>query len=289
MDRNTIVQYSLSALTFIGLSKQGSTQIIYSDPEPDLIKNIDDESLKIDIDFDGLIDFIFEDSSFFFFDSSGYISKHKRLLVHPQKTNLLYPDKFNSIICGGPQTTYVLDLESNYLIDEYRDWAGEESLLLADTFKFYNSGETYIGGGNGFWFDKENFFYLGVRFNANNYHYGWIRLKANMVDMSLTISDFAFNLESNSPIHAGDKGNEITELKANFLNDKIFVFLPVFMLDQNTTVEIYEISGRRLFSEVFIDQNQIVVNSETFATGVYLINAFNGNTSQSAKVFLYKK
>ena len=46
--------------------------------------------------------------------------------------------------------------------------------------------------------------YLGIRFSMNtDYNYGWIKLYCSQHNDTLRIIEYAFNVESGSPITAG--------------------------------------------------------------------------------------
>lgn len=54
-------------------------------------------------------------------------------------------------------------------------------------------------------------------------------------------------------------------------------------LDQNTTVVVYDLQGRRVFKKDYVEKSRIEVNAK-LPTGVYLVAVINSNNRAALKL-----
>lgn len=272
---------SASAIFLFVFCNSGVSQIIYTNIEPDTTQVGSLINYLVDMNNDGINDLGFSyssDASVNDFGSIDFLSK----TINVDLMNL-------TRICGKKTASYnAMSLDSNDIINDDKLWLLMESVRLTSTYYHIVDGELYPTSGEGYWGDEDNFYYLGVRFWSNNFYYGWVRLKVDQQNMALTVSDYAYNAIPEEEIKAGYKGGELRDLMAIYNANYITVFLPEYMLETNTVVEVFNISGQLLFSGSFMNNIQITINAELLPSGIYIINAYNDLVSRTAKIVIEK-
>ncbi len=198
------------------------------------------------------------------------------------RTKLLCADP--DLVYSNNANIYPLNLEQDVLIHPESIWFTNDKMTLLWNYTNHNGG-SLSGGGEGEWWDKDEFKYLGIKFYAdNNPYYGWIRLNVNYSEHSITVADYAYNAQPSAAIFTGTKGGESIELKTAIERNNIIVFLPKYLLDVNTLIELYDISGKRIFSNVYNNNPQIYIPATTFSSGIYIVTATDGKVTRSGKV-----
>ena len=198
-------EYSLLATTFIICHQPVKGEIIYTDIDPDIILDNDEESALIDMDGNGVFEFIFSK----LMDSFPYYSIE---LEFSALIAGVYGSAHNEIAAeytlrgSAASTTYFIYLPSCFttgdVIGNGLSFYEDDFLKLAVSY-WTIAGDFFKNDGN-WWPNKEDK-YLGVHFldDANEYHYGWIRMSVIDSAEQLIIKDYAYEGNIESTIIAG--------------------------------------------------------------------------------------
>lgn len=163
--------------------------IVFTDIEPDFTGEDFGDSYNLDLNNDGIIDFIITSAS----------NDDWEWLGISQDSNT-----GNGIVSVEPWFTYTLPLNSGQEIYNLREYRNGEFYGAGALFSI---GDCYHGGGKDCSYNWENKVdkYLGLKFSINEEtHYGWALLDIK----SLThwvIREYAYNATPNKPILAGQK------------------------------------------------------------------------------------
>lgn len=211
-------EYSLLASTIILSHQTVNGEIIYTDLDPDIILDIHEESALIDMDGNGNFEFIFSkliggfpyysiDLEFSALFAGVYGSAHHEIAAE------------YSLRGSAASTTYFVYLPSCFNID---DAIGNGLSFYEDDFLDLAIGYWTVAGDffkhDGNWWPNKEDKYLGVHFldDANEYHYGWIRMSVIDSASQLIIKDYAYEDNIETAIIAGKTfGDEV-----NFVEDQ---------------------------------------------------------------------
>ncbi len=182
-------------------------EIIYTDVDPDETYNTDGDSYLLDLDDDGIIDFIVYVVNFsypgLFYTSAGatYAGQFQDVFVFPNTANSVagsstgggfaYPYALNS----GDEIGAGLEFQSNSIQSMVYYLAVLDYPLPGSMTPFYSDGN---------WAGVTDKF-LGLKFqSAGGTHYGWARLDCGADHHSFTIKDYAYETIADEPINAGE-------------------------------------------------------------------------------------
>ncbi len=172
-----------------------SSQIVFTDVEPDLTITEFGQGYSID------------------FDNNDKIDTHLTLLTGGDIvwTMLLIPDE---------------NEDANYVVNQGGNDGGAKVLSIGDEISpasdFFIIGDGWgdllygywvDDGEYGYWTDTQTDKYLGFKFDIDgSYHYGWVHLSTIVHatdDMEFTIHSYAYNSVPNEAILAGDQGQGV--------------------------------------------------------------------------------
>lgn len=203
--KEKLLSYSAMAAAFIACGTDAYADIVYVDI-PDATLGFGDFA-TLDLDGDGVVDFGFildsSSASWTFIQAFGNLSA----LSYGNPDNMMagYSGAFlpyASAIGAGDEIGPAL----GFLSSTYN---------LAFIASLY-SGVTYGQFGDGT--DK----YIGVKFDiGGTLHYGWIRVNCSVGPVSMTIKDWAYDDNADTPIIAGDEATPLPV--ATFETDAIIV------------------------------------------------------------------
>jgi len=132
--------------------------------------------------------------------------------------------------------------------------------------------------------------FLGVKFTIGaSTHYGWLRLDMSANSDSITIKDFAYESTANGAILAGDTGTTVG-LTKNELEEKLDYYASNGQikinseLSSNSTLSIYDLSGKLLQSEVIGLQKEVSVQGDL--EGIYIVEIRGSNGVTRKKLWL---
>lgn len=199
MKKNNLKNYSaFAALLLIHNEFELSSQVIYSDLDPDVLLEFDYDNLLINMDANESFDFLLLKTS-----GTWYTSYFETYFLHQDFAGPYYES--NQIAgrlvthgAGGASTYLAYKLQYGELIDEsqitFYNAPGQQLASLAGN-----------GIGIGYFAHDTTDGYLAVKFidEASCYHYGWIRLAVVDSCRKMIIKDYAYELECDHPIIAG--------------------------------------------------------------------------------------
>ncbi|MFG6687149.1 T9SS type A sorting domain-containing protein [Mariniflexile sp. HNIBRBA6329] len=235
-------------------------QIIYTDIEPDFEANKVGDNYNLDLNNDGIIDFILNTSYYDYY------------WFEIRSTN-----NFNGIITVQPWYSNALPLDSG---KEVFTLSGYKNGEIYEKWGLFTVGDCFAGEYECFynWKNKGDK-YLGLRFLVNGQiHYGWVRLDV-ISYVHWVIKDYAYNTISNTPILTGQivLGLE----KQNYQKFKLVVInrqILIVNLNDNFKYSIYSIEGQEIFCGN-IKSNDERIDVQALASGVYIIKLWSLNDS----------
>ena len=291
----TMVDYAKMAIVLLFYNNKSDAQVIYTDLDPDIELQLDNATTSIDMDNDGIVDFMFLRTSGSYYHYLGYSDPDPQLRF--RQADWVLP--FGSIngILGDPATSsggginnIPAALYTNVLIDSYKYF--QHSSLQVMSYGFYVDSAWHYAFGTQPWNTEEGENkYLGVKFIDSNdcFHYGWIRCEIEDSCKRLIIKDYAFELECDAPIAAGSKVSYVGVENENTLEGTVYSYGKTVYVKLNgqsniAVVHIYDIHGKEVYSGVI--QNQFTEIKLNNVTGIYLveINAVEGKLTK--KIFI---
>ena len=300
----TLKEYSILSVTFLLLNNNSTAQIIYTDIDPDMILDTYEEEGFVDMDNNGLIDFSFQrgNTQYVTTTYSGELGEtFTRTVIWAS-----FPDSPENEIAGSYNTfsssftryyPYAINLGDKITIDgpdglSFQDWPFQR---MAYKLKF-NSGILIGSGGN--WFPEKIDRYLGVHFvdSDDNYHYGWIRCSVIDSGDVLIIKDYAYEMEVDKPIYAGDtiNFNGIEEIYLpgitiySFESDIYIIADDKYINSKEVktaSVKILDLSGDLIY-ETTLNEKNTKITFDELPPSLYLVEVTLGNDKMVKKVIL---
>ena len=286
--------YSLLSVSFLMLHNESIAQAIYTDLEPDIVLQLNNEIASIDMDNNGIYDFAFLKTSGTY--TTGYSSSSRfRHAVWAGPFSTIQDEIAGISVTHGAGygTSYFpFAIEASGLINEDLTFQYDGFQLLA--LKRVPIGSTNWDQFPAYWGYDSIDHYLGVRFIGNDacFHYGWIRCAVIEGGEKLIIKDYAYELKCATGIKAGDMiGDtavsvyEINTLDANVYSFGNTIYIQLHENIQNKIlIHIYDLSGKEIyvtstqdsFSEIKLDE----------PAGIYLVEIISNEKTFSKKVFL---
>lgn len=203
---NRLKQYAALAATFTAASTV-SAQIIYHDFEPDITLTGAMDTISLDLDNNGVVDFRFGQQSYFYsYSSTNYGSsygfKGNFILEGDGTSASVVVENLRMEIYPGSTTTMRIpvnfDVDAN-INDQLNFNTISTYMLIAASLSYYgvpmkmgnHLGKTGL---------------LAIRFSGKKgLHYGWIRVSVNDDASSITIHDYAYHKKAGKPIKAGEQ------------------------------------------------------------------------------------
>lgn len=221
----SLAQYTASCSLFIGkMTNTINAQVVYTDIDPDIVLNNAFEFAYLDIDNDGLNEFLFFNSHATTVTGASFNNKSiQQLFIFGNCPGASIADStyYHTAPGFGFISVYALIFPNNNIIDETLNFGCVDHRMAFISY-FTDGGNIYDAGGN--WFPAFNHKYLGVRYadNMECIHYGWIRCTVKDSANILIVEDYAFEAECDKPIIAGSTESyiniSIVEPKENLLN-----------------------------------------------------------------------
>ena len=291
-----LIQYSALSACFLALHQNARGQAVYTDMDPDIVLDSDNESAGIDMDISGTNDFAFINRTGSFSTySSNYVSFFEVINVGPLSPN-------NSI--AGQIHIISPSYGGSWI---YLPYALAEGSLLNNNLLFYNEGYQvmayrYIQADGdyfpkgGIWYPEVLDHFLGVRFidTSDCLHYGWIRCDIKDNGRTLVIKDYAYEIKCNTGILAGDTIGDTSTVnleEINLLNVNIYsfnsdVFIQFQEISENYSFQILNLSGAKISSGILSGKNSIIYMSIK-PKGYYFVEIYKGRqTFVTKKIFI---
>lgn len=290
----SLLQYSAAAVALLGVTA-ASSQVIYTDIDPDVVLDEPDEMFGIDLDDDGLNDFNFFNESFTTTVFYGDLANVKALFVGAFDTMLNGIVGSTGFLSGGGGYTY------------YWPYAMQNGVVIDENLNFFNSNYQSLvalkyktdvpfvlpqGNWTSFYSGYEHLNeYVAVRF-ANEegvMRYGWIRCSVIDSGRTLIIHDYAFELQPDKPIIAGDTLSYVDIQEQFYLYATVYNFnKSVYIYLQNytpTQVTIVNIAGQTVLAKTINNQFEVLDTSD-FPRGVYLVTLKANDLSLTKKIVI---
>jgi hypothetical protein len=296
--QNRINAYALAAGSFLALNQGASGQVVYFDVDPDIILDAGGETAEIDMDSNGTIDFWFHNNSFTFYsDWFSSTQTIQDILVGPEiaGNSIGGNSVYISAPYGGYLRYYAYALAENNMIGSSQQWHDADLDVMA-LRTFYHSGEDTMFCLQCYWY---NYFtpetidhYVAVKFKGGdaNFHYGWIRCDVKDEGRTLIIKDYAYELEPEYPILAGDTAHfvEISEIE-NALNAEVYSFNSNIHinLDESGTIQllISDLNGKVIIKK-HLNNKTSVISMNEFQPAIYIVTLIKDNKYFHKKVFI---
>ncbi|HRF76356.1 MAG TPA: T9SS type A sorting domain-containing protein [Chitinophagales bacterium] len=295
---NRLLQYSaLSGAFILGKPDIIFAEVVYTNVEPDVVLDEDDEGFFLDFNDDLDSDVHFLNVSNYF---EGYWTSGSINYVFPTAEQRIKIMALGNSIAGSLVTystyssgtihrIFPYALEED-LIDNALQFqnAYNQTLNFRNIYYFFGTYSSY--GGN--WFPESIDHYLGIRFNDADEitHYGWIRCDVKDDGRTLVIKDYAYETEPNYPIIAGDTThyvnintdeNQIDATAYSFGKD-IYVISKTFQIIE---IKVYDLTGREINNSLMQKEMEIIDMSKC-VPGVYFVKLIQDNRTFDKKVII---
>lgn len=292
MKKQLLKKLSAFIVTAILFSASANAQIVYTDVNPDSTMYCASNctlNYNLDLNNDANNDFLL--TAFRVDPPQIGNETYSNVTASPLNGNAVKDTLVNSINVSIPlQFSAVID--SNLLLNQSWQTSGSQSLknglfggsLLSDTVW-------------GLW-DSLSDYYLGLRLlQSGQTYYGWVRLRVDVTSFyaSVIIRDYAYNSIPDQPILAGQ--TTTTEIIENSFTSSINLFpnpadnhLTIALGSNNKNVEvtITDITGKIIYLTTLTETDKIEVNTNEFATGIYVVKVQAAGSIGTKKLIMEK-
>ncbi len=279
--QNKLKSYSALAAT-VATAGAAHAQIIYTDVNPDITVDSTSNSVDIDLDNGGVIDFsLIQQSGVTSAGSYAY----NAVLTLPNPTTGVNAIAENGSVGGGVIALNAA-LNLNDTIDASLTW-------VTDTVQFaafvYPASASYTVGNWVGVTDK----YFGLRFDlAGTTHYGWARFDVSADGTTAVLKDYAYDATANTAIPAGAMPTTtgINELLAH--NTQIYGFdnsinVKLFNTAIDGVITVTDVLGQQIANVIVTDATTTIEMSNAKA-GVYFVTITKANGSRYTKKLFMK-
>lgn len=288
--------YSLLSGAFLLLNQRSDAQVVYTDVNPDTIFDGAGEGAYFDIDLNSIYDFAVLNSSFTFYNVYfSSIWSRQDILAGPLiSTNSIAGNSVHySTTYGGILRYFPSALSNGIIISDELEWHnwGLQILAIRD---YFNSGANIGHCLYCDWYgvDLPDIIdhYLGIKFIGNDaeMHYGWIRCDVKDDGRTLIVKDYAYEMQPNYPIVAGDTVSyvEINNYE-NTLDAVVYSFDKKLYVQtrlySNTLLSIYDATGRIVFKSQ-LGSNSEIIDIAQFPDGIYIVTLRQNEKVYSRKI-----
>lgn len=286
-------EYSAIAGCFMLLHNTMQGQVVYTDLEPDIIIDEDGEFFVLDLDVNEMNDFIFFSTTFnIYSESIGITNSYQRLIAGAYVSQ--------NAIAGS----YDIKYEPYHVFTWYFPFAIEVDDTISENLSFQNFTYQFLGywqhsflfsfwttreGGN--WYPEVTDHYLGLRFvdEENCLRYGWARCSVTDSGRVLTIKDYAYEVQCDNPILAGDtmhltslQNAQPSDITIYSFGKNIYIQLP--QQDISAVINVYSIDGQLVKTQV-MSAKTMIINMGNEVSGVYVVEVVNNQGKFVKKVY----
>ena len=290
-----IKEYSLFASSILLLHPTLDAEVIYTDIDPDVVLQYDDEVAGIDMDNNGSIDFAFLKNV----DSWIYVSS---LSIYSATftLNQIWVGPYyyqNEVACAfqtwsGSTILWPYDLPAGQLIGNSVSFQNYGYLLMAAKLWVMSGSLSELYDEGGAWWPVKEDEYIGVHFTDedDNYHYGWIRCSVLDSAEVLVIKDYAYETEPDHSIRAGDTISYVGINNMNTaINASIYSFNKSIYIHTDNIHDIQliicDLTGKQLISKDLQAESEII-NMDNYPIGIYLVTLLKDNKRLDKKVMI---
>jgi hypothetical protein len=290
----SLLHYSTAALALLG-ANAASSQVVYTDIDPDVVLDEPNEQFGIDLDSDGLNDFNFFNESFTTTVFYGDLANVKALFVGAFDTMQNGIAGHTAFLSGAGGYTYYRPyvFESGSNIDQNQDFYNDNYQTLAMTI--YKSGyfpsTIHRGDWSPYFWGEQLFKFIGFRFTneENIQRYGWVRCSVIDSGRTLIIHDYAYELQPDYPIIAGDTISYVNVGEQNSLDATVYSFGNKVLINLSTNIYVHlTISGiaGKIILEKKLNTQFETVDMSGFPAGMYIVHLIQNNRQLTKKIMI---
>jgi len=191
--KKKIKSYSLLAAAVVLCNKETDAQIIYTDIDPDIDYSVNTRDFFYTLDLNKDEEFDFRFHEYYSISVRTYAGSQWRYL----KRNFITVEKINSnSVLASNDLKFPIPLKLNDTINNTRPWISFGTLLSSNNGNFTK----------GLWRDLSGYLGLKIKIDNNSY-YGWVRIEVYSAEYNygFRIKDYAYNIQPDQPILAGQK------------------------------------------------------------------------------------
>ncbi|CAN5325813.1 hypothetical protein BH09BAC5_BH09BAC5_00720 [soil metagenome] len=259
-----------SAVAGSVIAASATAQVNYTDVSPDVMVH-DTLVYGLDLNNDGITDFML---------SAGTSSSANFALIN------VVGDTNNAVLGSLYQGVYPMPYSLNN---------GDSIKANSVTWPLYapSSGVNYLGVVYGSYTFGNwvgiNDKYVGLRIKANGqFYYGWARLSVNSTSDTITLKDYAYEVQPNVGITAGQitgiqNQNANTGIRIHSYDHSLFVHTP--KSNEGGVISVYNMNGE-LISQKEITSNEMILNLEGVSTGMYAVHISQAGVETTSKVYV---
>jgi hypothetical protein len=293
---NKLLGYSVAAFAFLQ-GRNAETQVVYFDIDPDIILDSDGDFTSFDINGDAVLDFAFLNSSFTFFNSDFFSYQEIDVILAAPVTDGNAIAAFTHPYVYGGETEiryFPYALAGSEIINSVLSWNDADPQILGMR-QIIHYGEDTLHCFNCEWYgllvNETIDGYMGIKIKDedSNIHYGWIR--CDVVDMgrTLIIKDYAYELQPNVPVLAGDTTHYVSINTKTQNTPRIYSYRNKIRIDLTNrsdpaSIFVYDLMGKLIFQSDILN-----INSEfslEIPMGIYNIKLYVGGQIYGKKVLI---
>jgi len=290
----TIQKYSGMAGVFLFLHNNINAQAVYTDIEPDIIIQFDEETAGIDMDNNGTYDFAFLKTSGSYehgtFSSTIVTRFRHRIWAGPEIVSNSIAGDYDYDSAGGGITYHPYALPAGTPINNdlsFQNWGFQ---IMAGGF-YQSSFFIYYEGK---WVPDIDNNFLGVIFKGDDdcFHYGWIRCTTAGSTKQLIIHDYAYESKCETGIMAGDKIGDTAVVaieSLNTLDADIYSFNKTIYIKtsnyENTLITVTNLRGQIILSQQLSNEFS-VIDMSIFPSDLYIVKLKNEGKECIKKVVI---
>jgi len=262
-------------------------QVIYHDVIPDRVLTNQGDSMHVDLNNDGIVDFILSKAWSTYNGTKAGVTPLGSDAVAGSTVN------FNNNHQGySGMLLFPFDLASGAAIGQNLAWFSNNQLYHPPAYPglFVPAmGFTYDGGAYGNWPDSiDHYLPLKVLVGANTY-YGWARCNVDAEVSQLIVKSWAVQSTPSTSIEAGE-GESLSavgnvaggHLRIFSFNKEIYIGNPS-MNNSDMNIQVTNMLGEEV-KTFTSDQSQVRIDASDLPEGVYMVIVKNRNQLTSEKV-----
>lgn len=264
-ERDTrLLAYSAAAAALLCTGRPGQSQVIYTDIEPDFQADVPGTGYNLDLNNDGITDFIIAATTSYAINFTYYYGAENIYVIDAV---VALPQNYNAIaaVTGSFGFVYPYALESGTDVGLYKQFASASFQSLAyNFFALLSSFFYYPIAEAGYWFGGRTNKFIGLRLeDGGETYYGWARLDVGADNKSFTIKDYAYEAIPDSGIVTELYPEAVNTVKKDdagtlyaFGNAVHIALSPSFPLPADLT--LFDMQGKTVFRSQIGDLHQTV-------------------------------
>jgi hypothetical protein len=276
--KEKLKSYSALATAVFGTAAAADAQIVYTDINPDTVLTVTNgtvASYEVDFDNDGNSDVAVSTYGYLY---GSYQINYSFTNVAPNTVAAL----LGATGSYGPEAT---GLSVGTFIDPAATtWM--DTTAAGGTFFWNVAGMTGSGTPLAGTIATDADAYLAARFAIGaNTHYGWIRINVAADALTTTIKDYAYKINPNTGLNAGETGLGINEMPATTWFAGVNGNNIVVSAKVDGAIRVVDATGR-LVATGTVENGEAVIKMEDTAKGVFVISFESAGSIGTKKVVL---